>query len=93
MMILNFFFLLNCYWIVLLLFVMFFFCIGFFFVIVQGWEWYYGGIGEDIGEALLLIFDWGFLVVGNIQFFGQFGGDQGVNVYVLKVDVDGDLVW
>lgn len=89
----NFFFSLNRYRTALLLSVMFFFCIGAPPAIAQGWERYYGGNKEDIGEALLSTSDWGFLVVGNTQSFGQPGGDQGVNVYALKVDVDGDLVW
>ncbi len=71
----------------------FFFCIGAPSAIAQGWERYYGGNAADFGEALVATSDWGFIVVGDTESFGQPGGDQGVNVYALKVDVDGDLVW
>lgn len=89
----NFFALPNRYRMTLLLSVMFFLCVGVTSSLAQGWERYYGGNAEDIGEAMIATSDWGFLVVGNTQSFPTPPGDQGVNVYAIKVDVDGDVVW
>ena len=83
----------NRYRITFLLSVIFFLCVSALPLSAQGWEKYYGGNAEDIGEAIIATSDWGFLVVGNTQSFPTSPGDQGVNVYALKVDVDGDVVW
>ena len=56
----------------------------------QGWEHYYGGMNEDFGSAVLQTNDDGLLVVG---FSESFGDDNDEDIYLIRTDVDGDLIW
>ncbi len=56
----------------------------------QGWERFYGGNKVDRGHAIIQTIDRGFLMVG---FSESFGTDNDQDVYVVKTDVDGTLVW
>lgn len=55
----------------------------------------YGGLNEDYGEAILQTKDHGFLLVGWSESFGANGNpsDGDEDVYVIKTDVDGDVIW
>ena len=76
--------------------------VGFLFLITIGtsqaqyWEITdYGGLNEDYGEAILQTKDHGFLIVGWSESFGTNGNpsDGDEDVYVIKTDVDGDVIW
>lgn len=58
----------------------------------QGWEKVYGGASEDYGQVIIPTSDWGFLVIGYSESFAN-GFDQDFDIFVVKVDVDGDLIW
>mgnify|MGYP006267121813 CR=1 FL=1 len=58
----------------------------------QGWERIYGGNSEDYGEVIIPTSDWGFLMVGYSESFAN-GFDQDFDIYVVKTDVDGEIVW
>lgn len=53
------------------------------------WEKTYGGAASDCGYSLLQLADGGFLIAGNTEPFG--GGNP--DVYLLKTDSDGSMVW
>lgn len=55
-----------------------------------GWEHYYGGAAEDYGEALVQTRDHGFLIAGYSE---SFGDDNDLDVYLLRTDVDGQVIW
>lgn len=54
----------------------------------QGWEAHFGGATEDVGYALVETTDHGFLAVGFSESF-----DNAIRAYLVRTDVDGDLVW
>ena len=56
----------------------------------QGWELYYGGPSEDFGEQVLVTADEGYLMAGYSESFGQ---DNDLDVYLLRTDVDGTVLW
>lgn len=56
----------------------------------QGWERTFGANSEDYGEAVVATSDWGALVVGYSE---SFGSDNDLDVYVVRVDVDGSVLW
>lgn len=56
----------------------------------QGWQASFGGNGEDQGQALIQTIDHGFVMVG---FSESYGGDNDLDVYVVRTDVDGKLLW
>lgn len=58
----------------------------------QGWDFYFGGNKEDLGHAIVQTSDLGYLLVGYSESFAN-GQDQDFDVYVIKTDVDGRLVW
>lgn len=58
----------------------------------QGWEKILGGDRYDQGEAIIQTVDLGYIVVGYSESFPQ-GTDQDVDIYVIKTDVDGTVVW
>jgi len=58
----------------------------------QGWEKTFGGNKEDQGNAVIQTVDHGYLIVGFSQSFSD-GPDQDIDIYVIKTDVDGTLVW
>jgi hypothetical protein len=58
----------------------------------QGWERYFGGNKEDRGQAVIQTADQGYLVVGFSESFGV-AGDQDIDIYAIKTDVDGTLIW
>ncbi|RMD76329.1 MAG: hypothetical protein D6818_00400, partial [Bacteroidetes bacterium] len=55
-----------------------------------GWELYYGGTAEDYGEAVVQTRDHGFLIAGYSE---SFGDDNDLDVYLIRTDVDGEVVW
>lgn len=56
----------------------------------QGWEIYFGSDKDDFGEAILQTRDQGYIVAG----FSQVGGvGNNLDLYIVRVDVDGDEVW
>lgn len=55
-----------------------------------GWEFYYGGDSEDQGQAILQTDDRGYIIAGYSE---SFGSDNDFDVYVIRTDVDGDLIW
>lgn len=56
----------------------------------QGWERSYGGNKTDRGNALIQTIDRGYLMVG---FSESFGSDNDQDVYVVKTDIEGNVVW
>jgi hypothetical protein len=56
----------------------------------QGRVLYFGGNGEDQGQAIIQTVDHGYVLVG---FSESYGGDNDLDVYVVRTDVDGKLVW
>ena len=61
----------------------------------QGWEIYFGGLTEDLnyddfGESVINLADGGYLVVGASA---SFGDDNDTDVYVVRLDTDGEEVW
>ncbi|MCB0572627.1 MAG: T9SS type A sorting domain-containing protein [Phaeodactylibacter sp.] len=58
----------------------------------QGWEKVFGGNKEDQGLAVIQTSDLGYLVIGYSESFPSFQ-DQDIDVYAIKTDVDGTLVW
>ncbi len=56
----------------------------------QGWQVSFGGNGEDQGQALKQTVDHGFVLVG---FSESYGPDNDLDVYVVRTDVDGKLIW
>ena len=56
----------------------------------QGWEVSFGGNGEDQGQAIIQTIDHGFVLVG---FSESYGDDNDLDVYVVRTDVDGKLLW
>ncbi len=53
------------------------------------WAKTYGGSGNDQGFSVVQTSDSGYIIVGNTRSFGP--GDE--DVYLLKTDKDGDLLW
>ena len=53
------------------------------------WTRTYGGEGNDYGYDIIATFDSSYLIVGSTSSFGQGGGD----VYLLKVDSNGQIIW
>ena len=58
----------------------------------QGWEKAFGGNKEDQGLSVIQTIDHGYLVVGFSESFPN-GSDQDIDVYIIKTDVDGAMVW
>lgn len=56
----------------------------------QGWEVIFGSNKEDQGVAIIQTIDEGFIQVG---FSESFGNDGDFDIYVVRTDVDGTLVW
>lgn len=56
----------------------------------QGWEKDFGGAATDEGTSVIQTLDHGFLTVG---FSESFGEDNDLDVYVVKTDIDGNIVW
>jgi len=53
------------------------------------WTKTYGGSGDDFGHEVIVTRDGGYLVVGSTRSYGAGGED----VYLLKLDGNGDTVW
>lgn len=56
----------------------------------QGWELTLGDAKEDYGEAVIATSDWGALAVGYSE---SFGSDNDLDIYVVRTDVDGNILW
>ena len=61
----------------------------------QGWEIYFGGLEQelnydDFGESVISLADGGYLIVGSSE---SFGGDNDMDVYAIRIDVDGKEIW
>ncbi|MCB9285553.1 MAG: T9SS type A sorting domain-containing protein [Lewinellaceae bacterium] len=56
----------------------------------QGFEYNYGSNKEDQGQAILQTDDRGYLLAGYSE---SFGSDNDLDVYVIRTDVDGQLIW
>ena len=54
----------------------------------QGWEKYYGVGGDDEGSAIIQTIDQGYAIAGRTQILGE-----GFQVYVIRLDVDGTILW
>lgn len=63
--------------------------IGSYQLIGRGWLKIYGGPGDDVGNCVQQTSDGGFIVVGQTESYGAGLGD----VWLLKVDANGDQVW
>lgn len=61
-----------------------------FSVNAQGWEKVYGAGKTDEGQIVLQTLDLGYLAVGNSN---SFGTDNDQDIYVVRTDVDGTLIW
>lgn len=63
---------------------------SFFGLSAQGWQFNFGAEKTDEGWAVLQTEDQGFLVVG----FGEsFGNNNDQDIFVLRTDIDGTLLW
>jgi uncharacterized repeat protein (TIGR01451 family) len=56
----------------------------------QGWEIYFGGANEDIGQSVIQASDHGYVATG---FSESFGPDGDLDVYAIRTDVDGKEIW
>lgn len=56
----------------------------------QGWEATFGGISDDEAYSVLQTPDHGYIIVGTSE---SFGDDNDFDVYVVRVNVDGALIW
>ncbi len=73
-------------WLMLLLFQ----CLSPYQANGQGWQFSFGGEKTDEGWAVLQTEDHGFVVAG----FGEsFGNDNDQDIFILRTDVDGRIVW
>ncbi|MEL7251393.1 MAG: T9SS type A sorting domain-containing protein [Bacteroidota bacterium] len=59
-------------------------------VSAQGWEVTFGGNLEDQGVVLTSTIDGGFLAIGYSE---SFGSDNDFDIYLIRTDIDGTLVW
>jgi uncharacterized repeat protein (TIGR01451 family) len=65
-------------------------CLGPIQAYGQGWQFSFGGEKTDEGWAVLQTEDHGFVVAG----FGEsFGDDNDQDIFILRTDVDGRVVW
>lgn len=56
----------------------------------QGWEKEFGGPATDEGTSVIQTIDRGYLTIGYSESFGE---DNDLDVYVVKTDIDGKVVW
>jgi uncharacterized repeat protein (TIGR01451 family) len=56
----------------------------------KGWEFSYGGPGEDQAEAILQTDDRGYIMAGWSE---SFGTDNDADVLLVRTDVDGQQLW
>ncbi len=59
-------------------------------VVGQGFEISFGGNKEDEGRAIIQTVDHGYLAIGYSE---SFGDDNDEDIYLIRTDVDGRLVW
>jgi uncharacterized repeat protein (TIGR01451 family) len=59
-------------------------------LVAQGWEVTFGGNSEDFGFSILQTIDEGFVAAGYSE---SFGSDGDFDIYLVRTDVDGTLVW
>lgn len=56
----------------------------------QGWEKSFGGGKTEEGRAVLQTIDLGYIAVGLAE---SFGADNDQDIYVVRTDIDGTLIW
>ena len=56
----------------------------------QGWEYHFGDIYEDFGQAVVAVNDHGYLAIGYSE---SYSDDGDLDIYVVRTDVDGTLLW
>ncbi|MFK7933350.1 MAG: PQQ-binding-like beta-propeller repeat protein, partial [Saprospiraceae bacterium] len=56
----------------------------------QGFEKVFGGNNADFGEAIITTENGGYVLAG---FSESFGDDNDLDIYVIRTDVDGDVLW
>jgi hypothetical protein len=56
----------------------------------QGWDFTFGAEKTDEGQVVLQTNDWGYLALGTSESFGQ---DNDKDIYAVRTDVDGTVVW
>lgn len=59
-------------------------------LVSQGFEISFGGNKEDEGRSIIQTIDHGFLAIGYSE---SFGDDNDEDIYLIRTDVDGRLVW
>ncbi|MGB3546851.1 MAG: hypothetical protein WBA17_07740 [Saprospiraceae bacterium] len=57
----------------------------------QGFQEAFGGPKEDQGQAVLQLMDHGYLVIGFSE--GQLGDDNDMDLFAVRTDVDGTVIW
>jgi hypothetical protein len=57
----------------------------------QGFEKKFGGPKDDFGQAILQTKDHGYIEVGRTG--GELGDDNDVDIFVVRTDVDGTVIW
>ncbi len=65
-------------------------CLSGLLVAQGGWELYYGGSAEDYAEGIVQTRDHGFIIAGYSE---SFGTDNDLDVYLIRTDVDGEIIW
>jgi uncharacterized repeat protein (TIGR01451 family) len=56
----------------------------------QGWEIYFGGNNDDLGQSIIQTQDFGFVGVGSSE---STGAGNNYKAYVIRTDVDGTEIW
>ncbi len=56
----------------------------------QGWEIYFGGSNDDLGQSILQTQDHGYVGVGSSE---SSGAGNNYKAYVIRTDVDGSEIW
>lgn len=56
----------------------------------QGWEVSFGGNNEDLGQKVIQTVDEGYAILALSE---SYGDDNDLDIYVIRTDVDGKLIW
>jgi hypothetical protein len=57
------------------------------------WQKTFGGAGDDEGRCVQVTPDGGYVVAGSTYSFGSFENGYQSDIYLIKTDLDGDLLW